>query len=57
MAVESDGPGPRKSDAFRPTDQALLAGETVLTRKDLAINGHEVMALFRYPWAGGRGGA
>ena len=29
--------------------EALLAGETVLTRKDLAVNGHEVMAFLALP--------
>ncbi|NLY90693.1 MAG: HD domain-containing protein [Firmicutes bacterium] len=29
--------------------EALLAGETVLTRKDLAVDGHEVMAFLALP--------
>ncbi|HHT47694.1 MAG TPA: HDIG domain-containing protein [Firmicutes bacterium] len=50
--VASGGPTDRARESltlFARRIQALLAGETVLTRKDLAINGHEVMAFLPLP--------
>ncbi|NLM37093.1 MAG: HDIG domain-containing protein, partial [Firmicutes bacterium] len=50
--VGTGGPVARALDnlvRFHRRVQAMLAGETVFARKDLAVNGHEVMAFLGLP--------